>query len=183
MQHEEVNAVNTQSLCKLALVAASAVALSAHADFKVNINAIDAKGAGPNLGTIAVSEAKDGGVVFTPALSGLSPGPHGFHVHVNPTCEAKEKDGKLEPGEGAGAHYDPGKSGKHAGPQGTGHKGDLPPLVADSTGNMKTAVVAPRLKLAELKNRALIIHVGGDNSTDEPANGGGGKRIACGVIK
>jgi Cu-Zn family superoxide dismutase len=171
-------------ISKAVVAVAGALALgAAHADMKVNINAIDAKGAGANLGTVVISEGKDGGVVFTPALSGLSPGQHGFHVHENPTCEPKEKDGKLEPGEAAGAHYDPDKSGKHAGPKGAGHKGDLPPLVVDSFGYAKTAVVAPRLKLAELKNRSLMIHAGGDNGTDTPANGGGGTRIACGVIK
>jgi len=45
-------------------------------------------------------------------------------------------------------------------------------------------VVSPRLKkLDEVKNRALMIHVGGDNYSDKPESlGGGGARYACGVI-
>jgi len=46
-------------------------------------------------------------------------------------------------------------------------------------------VVAPRLKtLDEVKGKALMIHVGGDNMSDSPQPlGGGGERFACGVIK
>jgi Cu-Zn family superoxide dismutase len=47
-----------------------------------------------------------------------------------------------------------------------------------------TAVIAPNLKLADVKGRAIMIHAGGDNYSDQPAPlGGGGARIACGVIK
>jgi Cu-Zn family superoxide dismutase len=43
--------------------------------------------------------------------------------------------------------------------------------------------VAPRLKLADLKGRSLMIHSGADNYFDAPEkNGGGGERIACGVM-
>ena len=46
-------------------------------------------------------------------------------------------------------------------------------------------VLAPKLKsLKEVKNRSLMIHIGGDNHHDVPnALGGGGARVACGVIK
>ena len=45
--------------------------------------------------------------------------------------------------------------------------------------------MAPRIKDAsQLKGRALVLHAGGDNYEDTPApNGGGGDRIACGIIK
>jgi len=40
------------------------------------------------------------------------------------------------------------------------------------------------LRLNELKNHSLIIHTGGDNYSDVPTKlGGGGARIACGIIK
>ena len=68
-----------------------------------------------------------------------------------------------------------------AGPDGTGHLGDLPKLVVTADG--KISVVAPHLKLADVKSRALVIHEGGDNYSDTPELGGGGKRIACGVIE
>ena len=53
----------------------------------------------------------------------------------------------------------------------------------DANGNT-SPVLAPRLKMADLKGRALMIHAGGDNYADQPAPlGGGGVRWACGVIQ
>lgn len=50
--------------------------------------------------------------------------------------------------------------------------------------NATQPVLAPRLKLSDLSGRALMIHAGGDNHSDQPAMlGGGGARIICGVIK
>ena len=164
-------------------VACLALAGAARADYRVVINRIDDKGPGEKLGEVEISEAKTGGVVFTPVLKGLPAGEHGFHVHVNPSCNAKEKDGKLEPGEAAGPHFDPHKTGIHAGVSGGGHLGDLPALIVDGTGTATQPVTAPRLKLADLKGHSLMIHAGGDNNADQPQpNGGGGTRIACGVI-
>jgi hypothetical protein len=46
------------------------------------------------------------------------------------------------------------------------------------------AVTVPHLTLADVKGRSIMIHVGGDNYSDQPAPlGGGGARIACGVVK
>jgi Cu-Zn family superoxide dismutase len=40
------------------------------------------------------------------------------------------------------------------------------------------------MKLSEVKGKALMIHAGGDNFADQPKPlGGGGERIACGVIQ
>ena len=51
----------------------------------------------------------------------------------------------------------------------------------DADGVTRTDVVAPRLKTADLRGRALIVHAGGDTYSDTPPLGGGGARIACGV--
>jgi Cu-Zn family superoxide dismutase len=38
--------------------------------------------------------------------------------------------------------------------------------------------------MSDVKGRSLMIHAGGDNYADQPAPlGGGGARVACGVIK
>jgi len=43
--------------------------------------------------------------------------------------------------------------------------------------------LAPRLKLDDIHGRAIMIHAGGDNYSDIPLpSGGGGTRIACGII-
>ena len=77
------------------------------------------------------------------------------------------------------------KTGKHEGPEGNGHLGDLPVLVVNNDGKATDPVVAPRIKkLSEIEGRALMIHIGGDNMSDSPKPlGGGGDRYACGVIK
>jgi Cu-Zn family superoxide dismutase len=56
--------------------------------------------------------------------------------------------------------------------------------MADASGDAKTPVVAPRLELADLLGRSLMIHAEGDNYSDAPKPlGGGGARVACGVIE
>ena len=155
--------------------------LAAHAEMVVTMNQVDEKGIGATVGQVTISESKYG-LVFTPALSKLSAGAHGFHVHQNADCTPKEKDGKMVPALAAGGHYDPDKTNKHGTPWGDGHLGDLPPLFVDANGNATQPVLAPRLKMADMKGRSLMVHVGGDNHADHPAPlGGGGARMVCGV--
>jgi Cu-Zn family superoxide dismutase len=153
------------------------------ADGVVTMNLVNEQGLGNSIGTITISEGPKG-LVFTPKLTNLTPGLHGFHVHQNPDCAAATKDGKLVPGLAAGGHYDPTGSGKHEGYEGMGHLGDLPALTVSAEGTASTAVTTLRLKMSDVKDRSLMIHAGGDNYSDTPAAlGGGGARIACGVVK
>ena len=148
----------------------------------IPMNRIDITGVGESIGTITVSSGPYG-TIFTPDLTGLPPGLHGFHVHQNPSCSAGEQDGKKVPGLAAGGHYDPAGTGKHLGPYEDGHLGDLPALYVDAEGKATLPVLAPRIKISDLKGRAFIIHAGGDNYSDYPKPlGGGGARIACGVV-
>ena len=159
------------------------VAVQARADHTVTMHLVDAQGSGRAIGRIVISESRYG-VVFTPELSGLQPGVYGFHVHENPSCGAAEKDGKQVPALAAGGHFDPTGSQTHGTPWGDGHLGDLPALAVSANGHAVNPVLAPRLKLADLKGRSLMIHAGGDNHADHPAPlGGGGARMACGVIE
>ncbi|WP_422639283.1 superoxide dismutase [Cu-Zn] SodC [Undibacterium umbellatum] len=156
--------------------------LIAAADVTVNMNQVSETGVGTKLGQVVVSESKYG-LVLTPALAGLTPGLHGFHIHQNADCSSKEKDGKMIPALGAGGHYDPENSNRHGTPWGDGHMGDLPALYVDASGNAAQPVLAPRLKMADLKGRSLMIHIGGDNHSDHPAVlGGGGARVVCGAF-
>jgi len=165
-----------------ALVCSMAVA-AAEAPIAVEMQAVSASGTGAALGTVAIEETPYG-VVFTPSLTGLEPGAHGFHVHEKGNCGPDMKDGKPGAALAAGGHYDPDNTKQHGLPWGKGHRGDLPALVVDAKGNASLPVLAPRLKLAELKGKALMIHVGGDNHADHPQPlGGGGARMACAVIK
>ena len=168
--------------CALGALAALS-SMHAGAQLRVDMTSIDIKGVGAPIGTVEIAPAGNGGVTLTPNLHGLPPGQHGFHVHQFANCGAKEKDGKMSPGEMAGEHFDPQKTHVHGGATGNGHLGDLPPLTVDAQGNANQAMVAPRLAMKDLRRKSLVIHEGGDNQSDKPKpNGGGGTRIACGVI-
>jgi len=168
-------------LSLLAVSASAPVAFAA--DPTVNIYALTDTGVGDPIGTITLKDSS-AGLVLTPKLMKLAPGQHGIHVHALPDCRAVEKDGKSVAGLAAGGHFDPDQTTKHLGPAGNGHKGDLPFLTVDDKGNATQALTAPHLTLADLKGHAIVIHEGGDNYSDDPKPlGGGGARIACGVVE
>lgn len=172
-------------------LAAGALALTllagvpaAHAiSVEVRVKLLTADGSiGDSIGTVTFQDTV-GGVLIVPNLKGLPPGVHGFHIHTKPTCMASKKDGKTVPGGAAGSHYDPKKTKRHEGPYGDGHLGDLPSLVVNKSGQAVRPLFAPRIKVSNIRTRALIIHAEGDNYADTPKKlGGGGARIACGVI-
>ena len=170
----------------IALACALTAAAGAHAanQLQASMTLVGPDGTGKPIGVVTITESKSG-LVFTPNLTNLPPGSHGYHVHEMASCGTSEKDGKKVPAGAAGGHYDPTGAKHHAGPSGDGHLGDLPPLVVTDNGGASTAVTAPRLtKLSEVKGKALMIHAGGDNFSDQPKPlGGGGDRIACGVIQ
>jgi len=167
----------------LALAALAAVHFASHgAELVVTMNAATAAGAGASAGTVRIVETPYG-LAFYPALAGLPPGQHGFHVHEKPSCAPAEQNGAMAAAIGAGGHLDPASTKKHGEPWGDGHLGDLPPLYVAADGSASSPVLAPRLKLADVADRALMVHAGGDNHADHPAPlGGGGPRIVCGVI-
>ncbi len=145
------------------------------------------QGAGEKIGTVTIDESKYG-LVFTPNLTGLRAGGHGFHVHQNGDCGPgpDASTGEMIPAGAAGPHYDPENTGRHGHPwEDNAHLGDLPLLYVTPDGKATTPVLAPRLKsLDQIRGRSLMIHEGGDNYSDQPqANGGGGGRLSCGVIR
>jgi len=149
----------------------------------VTLHQVTAQGIGAPIGKVTISETPYG-LQFAPALSGLKPGIHGFHVHAKGSCEPGTSDGKTVAAGAAGGHLDPQNTGKHLGPYADGHLGDLPAIYVTDEGKADYPVVAPRIKsLSEIKGKALMVHVGGDNHADHPQPlGGGGARFACGVI-
>lgn len=169
------------SLAILALVVATGAQAASE---KVEMNLVTSQGVGQSIGSVTITET-DKGLKFSPDLKALPPGEHGFHIHAKGSCQPATKDGKASAVESAGGHLDPQNTGKHEGPEGAGHLGDLPALVVNNDGKATDAVIAPRLKsLDEIKGKALMVHVGGDNMSDQPKPlGGGGERYACGVIK
>lgn len=167
----------------LALMAALSIGSANAASKEVEINLVSAEGAPQPVGMVKIEETQYG-LLFTPQLKSLPPGIHGFHVHQNGSCASAMKDGKPSAAEAAGGHFDPAKTGKHLGPYGNGHLGDLPAIYVNADGTATYPVLAPRIKkLSEIDGHALMVHAGGDNHADMPAPlGGGGARMACGVI-
>lgn len=171
-----------KTILTLLVIVGSAGLAPAEETLKITMNLATTEGAGKAVGTVTATQTPYG-LLLTPELSGLAPGLHGFHLHQNPDCAPREENGKLVAALAAGSHYDPAQTGRHEGPYGNGHLGDLPALFVTPDGTATYPVLAPRLKLSDLKGRSLMIHAGGDNHADQPQKlGGGGARIVCGVI-
>ncbi|MBU3824408.1 MAG: superoxide dismutase family protein [Candidatus Oceanisphaera merdipullorum] len=174
------------ALFTTALLATAISSTALANDISIEVQQVNEQGTVKALGNIEVTETPYG-LLFSPDLSDLGAGIHGFHIHENPDCGPKKgDDGKIVPAGAAGGHFDPEKTGKHLGPyDDKGHLGDLPALYVDADGHAKYPVLAPKLKkISQIQGHAIMIHAGGDNHSDHPAPlGGGGARMACGVIK
>lgn len=150
-----------------------------HLVIKMNLLEKDSKY--KNIGEVVAVQTPYG-IAFFPNLNGLPSGLHGFHIHENADCGATDKGLGMK----AGGHLDPYNTKRHSFSwDNNGHKGDLPALYVDENGVATNPVLAPKIKtLSEIKNHSLMVHAGGDNHSDKPQLlGGGGARIACGVIK
>ncbi len=141
------------------------------------------------IGTATFLETASGTRVSL-RLKGLAMGRHGTHLHENGSCaDTKDAMGKLIKFGGAGGHFDPMGTMKHGSPYGTdhtNHAGDLENTVVDEDGDgyadMTDRHITVSPGLSSIVGRSIIIHANEDAFTNEPANGGSGARIACGVI-
>ncbi len=163
-----------------ALVGAALLAAgTARADqTRIRMYLLSAGGVGAAIGTIRAADSQQG-LRLTPLLKGLAPGPHGMDLHENGDCGAGEAAGKNVPGLAAGGPFAPDKTARQTGPEG----GGLPALIVDPDGIARSPVAAPRLKLAQIKGRSIVIHAGAENDQGQAASAGGdGARVACGVV-
>ena len=74
----------------LLFLGALSVGATAQAETGVNMNLVDENGVGKDIGQVTISVTQYG-LVFSPAIIGLPPGLHGFHVHEIASCEPDEK--------------------------------------------------------------------------------------------
>ena len=128
----------------LAMLTLLACAGAQAASEEVTMNLVTSQGVGQSIGSVTIAET-DKGLEFTPDLKALPPGEHGFHIHANGSCQPAIKEGKASAAEAAGGHFDPHNTGKHEGPEGAGHMGDLPVLVVNNDGIATTPVAAPEI--------------------------------------
>jgi superoxide dismutase, Cu-Zn family len=169
----------------IALTAATLAGVARAETVTVPMMLATPSGPGAPVGTVTLADGPQGAIVTTD-LQGLPAGQHGFHIHAGTSCApGPDKTGKVIPAGAAAGHLDPAMTGKHLGPEGMGHMGDLPFITVAADGSDRETLNAPHVtSVAALKGHALMIHAGGDNYSDTPAPlGGGGARIACGVIQ
>ena len=168
-------------MTRTVLIAVAVAALAACSSIKLRsptavANLAPTKG---NQVSGAVHFTQQGELVLVEGrVTGLTPGPHGFHIPEKGNCTAPDASS-------AGAHFNP-TGAPHAAPSaGARHAGDLGNLVADDTG---TAVYRAEIRGISLGSgedsiigRAVIVHASRDDLTTQPA-GNAGARQACGLI-
>jgi Cu-Zn family superoxide dismutase len=110
-------------------------------------------------------------------ITGLSPGKHGFHIHMFGDCSAPDATS-------AGEHFNPDHK-DHGGPQNQNrHVGDLGNLQVGADGVATFSMTDSTISLEgpnSVIGRALIIHAKEDDLKSQPV-GGAGARLACGTI-
>lgn len=128
-------------------------------------------------GHVTLSRAGDGIHVMA-EISGLSEGPHGFHIHEFGDCRAAD-------GTSAGGHYAPDEGSKHGAPDDAdSHDGDFGNIEADADGEATLALTSDDITMNGPKSiigRSIVIHGGEDDLESQPS-GAAGPRLACGVI-
>lgn len=115
------------------------------------------------------------------SFSALPKGDHGFHIH-------RAGDLRGNGCQGACDHYHVGKHQDHGGAPGTRkaarHTGDLGNIHGPRFTRTYTV---PRVKVADLWGRSLIVHADADDlgqgsHADSKTTGHSGKRIACAIF-
>lgn len=153
--------------------------------------------AGASRGEAVLTFAEDGGgTTIEISVSGLEPGPHGFHVHKTGRCEADSPD-----------PTDPTKTGDflsaggHLAAEGQthgAHDGDLPSLIAGDDGTARLTTTSTRLLAEDVLDgdgSALMVHALPDNFGNVPERyaptgpdettaktGDAGARVACAAL-
>jgi Cu-Zn family superoxide dismutase len=135
---------------------------------------------GERVGVATVTDTA-GTLRLAVSVGGLTPGPHGIHVHAQGTCTPPAFTS-------AGSHFNPdGRKHGRLNPAGP-HLGDLPNLIAGRDGSADTSFVlagvetsGPR-SLVQPGGTSVVIHAGPDDERTDPS-GGSGERVACAVLE
>jgi len=133
----------------------------------------DATGADRGFARLA---GTDGSLILSVTVVGLTPGPHGMHVHAVGRCEGPAFAS-------AGAHLNPDMHQHgHANPLGP-HEGDLPEIIVgpDGRGTVSTAVAASLAAVLDEDGSAIVVHANGDDEKTDPS-GNSGARLICAAL-
>ncbi|KAI3687276.1 hypothetical protein L1987_80970 [Smallanthus sonchifolius] len=128
------------------------------------------------------NEAEGAPTTVTGDLSGLKPGPHGFHVHAL----GDTTNGCMS----TGPHYNPHGKEHGAPDDDVRHAGDLGNVTVGEDGTAKFTIVDKQIPLIGAQSiigRAVVVHAdaddlgkGGHELSKSTGNAGG--RVACGII-
>jgi Cu-Zn family superoxide dismutase len=137
--------------------------------------------------TIGVAKLAQGpkNLLITLNAENLPPGWHAFHIHQTGDCSDPEAGF-----EASGGHLGVDEADHGFMSEGGPHAGDLPNVYVGQAGLLQVQV---QTGLASLNGEfgdtildddgaALVIHANPDDHRTDPA-GGGGDRLACGVIQ
>lgn len=132
---------------------------------------------GVQIGTVRAWNSPQGATVEVIA-AGLTPGPHGVHVHTTGRCDRPFFTT-------AGPHWNPtNRQHGHANPAGP-HLGDGGNLIVGPDGRGRAMLVLRGASLASIKDwdgAALLVHARADDERTDPS-GNSGDRIACALIR
>ncbi|KAM7528011.1 hypothetical protein LguiB_031421 [Lonicera macranthoides] len=140
------------------------------------------KGTSTVEGVVTLTQEDTGPTTVKVRVSGLTPGPHGFHLHEF----GDTTNGCIS----TGPHFNPeGKT--HGAPEDdVRHAGDLGNIIANADGVAEATIVDTQIPLTGANaviGRALVVHEladdlgkGGHELSLTTGNAGG--RLACGVV-
>ncbi|KAK9280146.1 hypothetical protein L1049_013833 [Liquidambar formosana] len=133
-------------------------------------------------GVVTLSQEDDGPTTVNVRVTGLTPGPHGFHLHEY----GDTTNGCIS----TGAHFNPNNMTHGAPEDKIRHAGDLGNIVANAEGVAEATIVDDQIPLGgpnAVVGRALVVHEleddlgkGGHELSLTTGNAGG--RLACGVV-
>ncbi len=140
---------------------------------------IEAKSGSTVSGKVTFIE-KEGVVIMSAQLSGLSKGNHAIHIHAIGDCSAPN-------GKSAGGHWNPTAENHGKWMEAPFHVGDIGNLVvgANGTGMIERTTTLWSIGGKDINKNivghAIIIHEGPDDFSSQPS-GAAGPRVGCGEI-
>ncbi|MFS7915851.1 Superoxide dismutase [Cu-Zn] [Helianthus anomalus] len=140
------------------------------------------KGTSSVEGVVTLTQEDDGPTTVNVKITGLTPGPHGFHLHEF----GDTTNGCIS----TGPHFNPNGHTHGAPEDEIRHAGDLGNIIANADGVAEATIVDNQIPLTgpnAVVGRALVVHEladdlgkGGHELSLSTGNAGG--RLACGVV-
>ncbi|CAN0916492.1 Superoxide dismutase [Cu-Zn], chloroplastic [Linum grandiflorum] len=140
------------------------------------------KGTSEVEGVVTLTQEDDGPTTVNVRITGLAPGPHGFHLHEY----GDTTNGCIS----TGPHFNPNNLTHGAPEDEIRHAGDLGNIIANADGVAEATIVDKQIPLTgpnAVVGRAFVVHEladdlgkGGHELSLSTGNAGG--RLACGVV-